>query len=427
VEASRFASAPGNSLTKLVVNQVKIVSEFNNPFPPPSLQPAQIVVADVPDQESPASPVPDLTNPHAEDPPWTGLDLFLMALVLMASLFLFTTISLGIGALFSHRPFRELAKDPGTLTMIAAMAISYLFVMTFMYLRLARTGQTHFWQAVSWQWPKGNMWPGYLIAGGVTAVTLGLLSRLLPMPKSLPLDRFFVDRRSAYLMVFFGVVIAPLAEELLFRGFLYPVLDRWLETLFMYPQRLRRGSFWICVIAGWGYLVHRMPHSSAGLLTGLAAIPILGIFLARSTHPSGRPAHVVLLPGISLLAWGLVSQSLAGRNSAYATATCLVLAFLLVAIAAVRPLASSPAAKVGRTLAILITSAAFAMMHSDQLGSAWAPLLVLFAVGCILTITRAVTRSVAAGVLIHVGYNATLFGLLYVATDHFRHLERMTQ
>jgi hypothetical protein len=67
------------------------------------------------------------------------------------------------------------------------------------------------------------------------------------------------------------------------------------------------------------------------------------------------------------------------------------------------------------------------MMHSEQLGSAWAPLLVLFAVGCILTITRAVTRSVAPGVLIHVGYNATLFGLLYLATDHFRHLERMTQ
>jgi len=74
-----------------------------------------------------------------------------------------------------------------------------------------------------------------------------------------------------------------------------------------------------------------------------------------------------------------------------------------------------------------VTSAAFAMMHNDQLGSAWAPLLVLFAVGCVLTLTRVVTRSVAPSVLLHMGYNATLFGLLYLATDHFRHLERMTQ
>jgi hypothetical protein len=54
-------------------------------------------------------------------------------------------------------------------------------------------------------------------------------------------------------------------------------------------------------------------------------------------------------------------------------------------------------------------------------------LLVLFVVGCILTLTRVVTRAVAPGVLLHAGYNGTLFGLMYIATDHFRHLERMTQ
>jgi hypothetical protein len=38
-----------------------------------------------------------------------------------------------------------------------------------------------------------------------------------------------------------------------------------------------------------------------------------------------------------------------------------------------------------------------------------------------------VTRSLAPGFLIHVGYNLTLFIGLYIGTDHFRHLERMTQ
>lgn len=406
------------------------MSELNNPLSPLAAEPVVAALAseDQPNQELPVQAAAVPINPHAENPPFTGLDLLLMVLLLIASLFVFSGIAFGISTLFSSRSVKELAREPGTLMIVPAMALSYLLVMSFMYMRLARVRQVQFWQAVSWRWPSGRSWLGFLIAGGVTAVTLGVLaSKLLPMPKSLPMDRYFGDQMSAYLMVFFGVAVAPLAEELLFRGFLYPVLDRWLQTAFMLPQRLRRGGLWISVMVGWAYLIHRMPSPGWGLVTALVPIPIIGIFLGRSTHPGGRPAHAVIFPGVSILLWGLVARSLPGRAFVDGTAGLLILAFLLLAIAMARPLAASPAAKLGRTLAILITATSFAMVHSDQLGSAWAPLLVLFAVGCVLTITRAVTKAVAPGVLIHVGYNATLFGLLYIGTDHFRHLERMTQ
>ena len=88
---------------------------------------------------------------------------------------------------------------------------------------------------------------------------------------------------------------------------------------------------------------------------------------------------------------------------------------------------ASAAGRWGRFLAVLITSGGFAMVHSEQLGQAWGPLLVLFMVGLVLTLTRVVTRSITPGLLVHVGYNLTLFTLLYLGTDHFRHLERMTQ
>jgi hypothetical protein len=164
------------------------VSELNNPLA--ALQPAAIA-------ELPLPPAPDPINPNAENPAWTGVDLFLMGLVLIAALFVSTTISFGISTLFSHHSVKELAKDPGTLTIVPAMAISYLFVMGFMYFRLARERNAKFWEAVSWRWPRGNRVLGFLAAGGVTAISLGLFSRLLPMPKSLPVDRFFGDRRSA--------------------------------------------------------------------------------------------------------------------------------------------------------------------------------------------------------------------------------------
>jgi membrane protease YdiL (CAAX protease family) len=44
-------------------------------------------------------------------------------------------------------------------------------------------------------------------------------------------------------------------------------------------------------------------------------------------------------------------------------------------------------------------------------------------VGTILTVARAKTKSVAVSVLIHMAYNSTLFTLLYIATQGFRHME----
>jgi len=65
--------------------------------------------------------------------------------------------------------------------------------------------------------------------------------------------------------------------------------------------------------------------------------------------------------------------------------------------------------KVGNAAAIVLTAAAFAGMHASQLASSVAPLVMLFAVGLILTTIRAVTGSVAAAFLFHVMYNGALF------------------
>jgi uncharacterized protein len=48
-------------------------------------------------------------------------------------------------------------------------------------------------------------------------------------------------------------------------------------------------------------------------------------------------------------------------------------------------------------------------------------------VGLVLTLVRALTKSVAASVLLHIAYNGTLSLLMFLATDGFRHLERLNQ
>jgi uncharacterized protein len=84
------------------------------------------------------------------------------------------------------------------------------------------------------------------------------------------------------------------------------------------------------------------------------------------------------------------------------------------------------ARRLGMAGGVALTALAFALVHASQLAHAWGPLLVLFLVGSALTTVRAVTRSVAASMLVHIGYNLTLFTMLYFASQHFRHFDRMT-
>lgn len=82
---------------------------------------------------------------------------------------------------------------------------------------------------------------------------------------------------------------------------------------------------------------------------------------------------------------------------------------------------------IGLPAAVFFTAVAFALLHGSQLMFSWGPVLVIFLVGMVLTMVRAKTNSVSAGLLIHVAYNGTISALMFFATDGFRHLEKLNQ
>jgi membrane protease YdiL (CAAX protease family) len=85
------------------------------------------------------------------------------------------------------------------------------------------------------------------------------------------------------------------------------------------------------------------------------------------------------------------------------------------------------ARRLGMAVAVFLTALGFAAIHGAQLMYSWGPVLVIFTVGLALTIVRARTKSVAASLLIHIAYNGTISILMYIATDRFRHLEKLNQ
>jgi membrane protease YdiL (CAAX protease family) len=130
---------------------------------------------------------------------------------------------------------------------------------------------------VRWRWPRN--WSAYLLAGLVLSLGLQLLAHLLPIPKQLPMDRFFQTGAEAWALSIFGITLAPLFEELFFRGFLYPVLAR------------RFGVFVSVLLTALGFSLIHAPQ------LGRAWGPVLVIFLVGLALTIARAVTKSVAPG----------------------------------------------------------------------------------------------------------------------------------
>jgi len=73
---------------------------------------------------------------------------------------------------------------------------------------------------------------------------------------------------------------------------------------------------------------------------------------------------------------------------------------------------------------IFLSALPFALMHMQQYGYAWGILLVIFGVGVVCGIVRAVTGSVAASFLVHVGYNGAQMLIAIFLTRGFTRMPK---
>ncbi len=258
--------------------------------------------------ESAAAVAPTPPSPPPRDPVWTGLDVLLILGVAVGGLFL---ASIGLGVVVGMlAAFQRKAPELDLVVIgMLAQTFGYLLVVAFMHFLVEVRYRAPFWEAVKWRWPRGAGAAAFLVGGVALAICVQVASAWLPIPKSLPIQELLKEPSNAWLLAAFGILVAPFVEEMYFRGFLYPVLVRRVDT-------------------------------------------------AR---------------------------------------------------------------------AVLLTALAFTAIHGPQLAHHWAPLLLLFSVSLVFTLARVQSGSVAMPFLMHVGYNSTLFGMLFWATDGFQHMEKALQ
>jgi hypothetical protein len=156
---------------------------------------------------------------------WSGGDVIVLVLVaFFALVFCGVVIGLYIAAFHPKQKPEEVAGMP--VISILAQVFTSAAVFGAMYWMVVRRYRSSFWDEVRWKWPAGSL--GFLCAGGGVAMALlvDFASALAPVPKSLPIYKLFGTTSSAYALAGYGILLAPVIEELFFRGFLFPVLAR---------------------------------------------------------------------------------------------------------------------------------------------------------------------------------------------------------
>ena len=74
--------------------------------------------------------------------------------------------------------------------------------------------------------PRGIAYLGFIGGGFLLSLLIQLASATVEPKGKLPIEAFFQDRRTALFLMLMSVLLAPVFEETIFRGYLYPVVAR---------------------------------------------------------------------------------------------------------------------------------------------------------------------------------------------------------
>ena len=112
-----------------------------------------------------------------------------------------------------------------TKLMLGSMALAYVTSLLAAKFVFPLVWEMPFGLGLEWNGREGTRQLGKLFGVGlILGWIVQAISIFISMPKSMPMDDFFRSRVDIWLVTGFGVFLAPLFEEIAFRGFLLPAV-----------------------------------------------------------------------------------------------------------------------------------------------------------------------------------------------------------
>lgn len=173
--------------------------------------------------------LPPSSRPLAPRDIWTPRDLLLfVAFIPFALLAANLIVLMGYTVL---RPFmrwhaRVESLGHNTFFVLILQCLIYLFVLAYLVLLARIVHHRQFWKSLGWRKPTPSRVVLLVVAGAVLAVLISLAPPLLPDTQTFPLEQLFTSPAASYALGVFAIGIAPVVEELVFRGLLFAVFER---------------------------------------------------------------------------------------------------------------------------------------------------------------------------------------------------------
>jgi len=165
---------------------------------------------------------------------WSWLHFIFFIIFGFASLLIVQSTMMVHYAPRKHLPPAELEKYliSNPKFAIGSMLIWYAALFFFLYITLSVLRGHSFWESLGWR--KIKLREGqaarkpftYFLWGCGLSLFVAIVSSQLKTPDNLPMEELFKSRETALLFMAMAVLVAPLVEETLFRGYLYPLFAR---------------------------------------------------------------------------------------------------------------------------------------------------------------------------------------------------------
>jgi membrane protease YdiL (CAAX protease family) len=167
---------------------------------------------------------------------WSWVHLVLFLFFGFASLFIVQG-----GFLLYYAPTRHFAneKDFERFVLskpqfaIGSMVLWYALIFLFLYVTLAVLRGFPFWRTLGWRKitrPDGgnprSPWLFFFSGCGLSVLVFVVTAKMHP-PEDVPIEELFRYKNTAMLFMAMAVLVAPLVEETVFRGYLYPLFAKY--------------------------------------------------------------------------------------------------------------------------------------------------------------------------------------------------------
>jgi membrane protease YdiL (CAAX protease family) len=215
------------------------MDEASGEYPPPAMEPLEPPPAP---QSLPDVPLPPTVRQFragiSDDlrVPWGWLEVALFVILGLIGSVVVTWGMAQVAVRFfganSNEVFGDTMSTAKSVVVLISQAMIDGLAILYLYLMVLSRTDAPFWPSIGWREMRSGTGRirdsvlQFLAGGAVMAVVVSFAGGFLNSKETLPIEELLKARVSILLFGILGVLVAPLVEETIFRGFLYPVIAR---------------------------------------------------------------------------------------------------------------------------------------------------------------------------------------------------------